>query len=106
MKYTLKEKLKYVKMHVNDNAPLRKIHNKYGMGLNELKYLCNLYKLYGEEQFNKEIATRTSYTSNYEFIIFILLKLDFMLPNMAIYNTIILEVILLCSNMMNQMNWN
>lgn len=62
MKYTLKEKLKYVKMHVNDNVPLWEIHNKYGMGLNDLKYLCNLYKLYGEEPFNKEITTRTSYT--------------------------------------------
>lgn len=62
MKYTLKEKLKYVKMHVEDNVPLWEIYNTYGFRLSDLKYLCRLYRMWGEEPFLKEEGTRSCYT--------------------------------------------
>ena len=62
MKYTLKEKLKYVKMHVEDNVPLWEIYNTYGFRLSDLKYLCKLYRMWGEEAFLKEEGTRSCYT--------------------------------------------
>lgn len=62
MKYTLKEKLKYVKMHVEENVPLWEIYHVYGLRLSDLKYLCKVYKMWGEEPFLKDQSTRSCYT--------------------------------------------
>lgn len=62
MKYTLEEKLKFVIMHVVDNVPLGEIRNTYGCELKDIKYLCNLYKMCGEEPFHKSQGARTCYT--------------------------------------------
>ena len=62
MKHTLKEKLRFVKMHLDDNVPLWEIYNTYGFMLSDLKYLCKLYKMWGEEPFLKEEGRRSCYT--------------------------------------------
>ena len=49
MKYTLKEKLRYVKMHLEENVPLQEIERKYGLKTETLKYFCWLYKVHGEK---------------------------------------------------------
>ena len=46
MKYTLKEKLWYVKKHLEENVPLHEIERKYGLTTETLKYFCWLYKFY------------------------------------------------------------
>ena len=59
MKHTIGDKLKYVKMHLEENVPINEIASKYGFDKTSLKYFCNLYKLYGEKAFNKEEKART-----------------------------------------------
>ena len=49
MKYTLKEKLGYVKKHLEENVPLHEIERKYGLKTETLKYFCWLYKVQGEK---------------------------------------------------------
>lgn len=62
MKYTLSEKLEYVKMHIEKNVLLWEIYNKYGFRLSDLKYLCKLYKMWGDEPFKKDEQSRSCYT--------------------------------------------
>ena len=54
MKYTLKEKLGYVKKHLEENVPLHEIERKYGLKAETLKYFCWLYKVHGKKAFQKE----------------------------------------------------
>lgn len=49
MKFTLKEKLHYVKLHVEENVPIYEIERKYGISASSIKYFCCLYKKYGEK---------------------------------------------------------
>lgn len=52
MKFTLKEKLHYVKLHVEENVPIYEIERKYGISANSIKYFCRLYKIHGEKALN------------------------------------------------------
>ena len=61
MKYTLKEKLGYVKKHLEENVPLHQIERKYGLKTETLKYFCWLYKVHGEKAFQKEEGKRREY---------------------------------------------
>ena len=54
MKYTLKEKLRYVKKHLEENVPLHEIERKYGLKAETLKYFCWQYKVHGKKAFQKE----------------------------------------------------
>ncbi len=58
MKYTLKEKLRFVKLHIEENVPIYEIERKYGFRADALKYFCRLYKVHGEKAFQKEENTR------------------------------------------------
>ncbi len=54
MKLTLEEKLKYVKMHVEDDVPIYDIEQEYGYNASRLKYHAALYKRWGEKAFEKD----------------------------------------------------
>ena len=58
MKFTLSEKLKFAKMHVNDGVPLFEISNKYGIKVGNLKYCCRLYSAWGEKAFKENSEPR------------------------------------------------
>jgi transposase-like protein len=62
MEHTLKEKLKYVKMHIEENVPIWEISRKYEYRVENLKYFCNLYRMWGEEPFLKDDKSRFCYT--------------------------------------------
>ena len=62
MKHTLQDKLKYVKMHLEDNVPIYEIERKYGFNAQHLKYFCRLYLRYGEKPFLKLPGQRQKYT--------------------------------------------
>lgn len=62
MKYTLKEKLRFVKLHIEENVPIYEIERKYGFRADALKYFCRLYKIHGEKAFQKEENTRQEYS--------------------------------------------
>ena len=62
MKYTLKEKLRFVKLHIEENVPIYEIERKYGFRADALKYFCRLYKVHGEKAFQKEEGTRQEYS--------------------------------------------
>ena len=53
MKFTLSEKLKFAKMHVNDLVPLFEISEKYGIKVGNLKYYCRLYSVWGDKAFKE-----------------------------------------------------
>ena len=57
MKFTLSEKLKFAKMHVNDLVPLFEISEKYGIKVGSLKYYCRLYSVWGDKAF-KEVQLK------------------------------------------------
>ncbi len=59
MKFTVSEKLKYVKMHLEENVPIMEIVKVHGFDRGRLNYCCNLYKMYGEKAFEKEEKART-----------------------------------------------
>ena len=61
MKLTLEEKLKLVKMHVDDGIPLHDLRAKYNYDLSNFKYFCVLYKRYGEKAFENH-GQRITYT--------------------------------------------
>ena len=62
MKYTLEEKLKYVKEHINNNVPIFEIHKKYGIHPSDLKYFVKLYRTWGDKAFKtnnqRQVYTR------------------------------------------------
>ena len=51
MKYTLEEKLKYVRLHLDDGVPIHEIEKKYGLDPSMLKFYCNMYLKWGEQAF-------------------------------------------------------
>ena len=53
MKFTLSEKLKFAKLHVDDGVPLFEISDKYGIKVGNLKYCCRLYSAWGEKAFKE-----------------------------------------------------
>jgi len=53
MKTTLEEKLRLVKLHLNEGVPIFEIQEKYGLNRSTLKYFCALYRRWGEEPFTK-----------------------------------------------------
>lgn len=59
MRFTIDEKLKFVKMHLEDNVPIFEIAKKYQFDPSSLKYCCKLYKMYGEKAFVKQEKART-----------------------------------------------
>lgn len=59
MKYTITDKLKFVKMHLEDNVPIGEISSKYKFDKTSLKYCCGLYRMYGEKAFIKEEKAKT-----------------------------------------------
>lgn len=61
MKLTLEEKLRNVKLHLEENVPIYEIEKSYGQSSASLKYYCALYKKWGEKAFKKE-EQRRSYT--------------------------------------------
>ena len=44
MKFTLKEKLHYVKMHVEENVPIYEIERKYGISVSSINIFVNYIK--------------------------------------------------------------
>jgi transposase-like protein len=62
MEHTLEEKLKYVKMHIKDNVPIWEISKRFSYGVDNLKYFCNLYRMWGEEPFRKVENSRLCYS--------------------------------------------
>ena len=60
MKTTLEEKLKCVRLHLDDGMPISEIQEKYGLDRSTLKYDCALYRKWGEEAFTK--PKRRDYT--------------------------------------------
>lgn len=44
MKFTLKEKLHYVKMHVEENVPIYEIERKYGISASSINIFVNYIK--------------------------------------------------------------
>ena len=62
MRFTLEEKLRYVKLHLEENVPIYEIEKKYGLRADNLKYFCRLYKRHGERAFQKEEGKRIKYT--------------------------------------------
>ena len=44
MKYTLKEKLRFVKLHIEENVPIYEIERKYGFRVDALKYFFNFFQ--------------------------------------------------------------
>ena len=61
MKYTLEEKLKMAKLHIEDGVPYQKISDDFNYSLTRVKYLCSLYRRHGEKPFKKN-ENRVTYT--------------------------------------------
>ena len=60
MKTTLEEKLKYVRLHLDEGVPIFEIEREYGLDHSTLKYYCALYRKWGEVAFTK--PKRREYT--------------------------------------------
>lgn len=60
MKTTLEEKLRLVKLHLDEGIPIFEIEKKYGLDHSTLKYYCALYRRWGEEPFTKSTRRRYS----------------------------------------------
>lgn len=58
MKLTLEEKLRNVKLHVDDGVPLYEIQRMTGQNVASLKYFVTLYRKWGEKVFQKEQERR------------------------------------------------
>lgn len=61
MKLSLEEKLKCVRLHLNEGVPIFEIEKSYGLNHSTLKYCCALYQKWGEKAF-KVNAKRRDYT--------------------------------------------
>lgn len=59
MKYSLEDKLKIVKEHVDNNVPLFELQKKYDLNVCTIKYFCTLYKMYGDKAFKDDGRART-----------------------------------------------
>ena len=55
MKYSMKEKLKIVKEHLEDGVPLHELAKKYNYHYTNIKYQCALYRMYGEKAFEDHL---------------------------------------------------
>ena len=60
MKTTLEEKLKCVRLHLDEGVPIFEIQEKYGLDRSTLKCYCALYRKWGEVAFTK--PKRREYT--------------------------------------------
>ena len=58
MKTTLEEKLRCVKLHLNEGVPIYEIQEKYGINHATLKYFCALYKKWGGKAFKVDVQRR------------------------------------------------
>lgn len=58
MKYSLKEKLKIVKEHVEQGTPLHELAKKYDYHVTNIKYQCSLYRLHGDKAFEDHGTSR------------------------------------------------
>ena len=61
MKFSMKEKLKMVKEHVEEGIPLHELAKKYDYHVSNIKYQCRLYELYGDKAF-EDHGTSRAYT--------------------------------------------
>ena len=59
MKMTLDEKLRLVKLRIEDGVPVRTIQDEYGLDRSTLNYLCALYRRWGEVAFQSDIQRKT-----------------------------------------------
>ena len=59
MKYSMKEKLKIVKEHLEEGVPLHELDKKYNYHYTNIKYQCALYRMYGEKAFEDHGTSRT-----------------------------------------------
>ena len=59
MKYTIEEKLKIVKEHVEKGVPLHELAKKYNYHVCNIKYQCELYRRHGEKAFENHGVDRT-----------------------------------------------
>ena len=57
MKYSIQEKLKIVKEHVDKGIPLHELAKKYDFHVINIKYQCGLYELYWEKAFEDHDIT-------------------------------------------------
>lgn len=62
MKNTIETKLKAVKEHIENHETIAAVCEKYGLQKSKLKYLCALYRLYGEEPFIKNYEGKIKYS--------------------------------------------
>ena len=61
MKFTLEERLKIAKLHVDDGVPIYELSHQYDFSVSRIKYICTLYRRWGEKAFDKN-TKRTTYT--------------------------------------------
>ena len=58
MKTTLEEKLRCVKLHLDEGVPIFEIQEKYGINNATLKYFCALYRKWGKKAFKVDVQRR------------------------------------------------
>lgn len=58
MKTTLEEKLRCVKLHLDEGVSFREIKETYGIDKTTMVYVCKLYKIYGSKAFKIENERR------------------------------------------------
>lgn len=63
MKFTLEEKLKIAKLHVDDGVPIYELSHQYDFSVCRIKYICTLYRRWGEKAFDKNTKRTTSITT-------------------------------------------
>ncbi len=51
MKYTIKEKFKMAKGHKEKRVPLHELAKRYNYDVTNVKYVCTLYEMQGEDAF-------------------------------------------------------
>ena len=62
MKMDKKAKIKMVKEHIEEFVTLKELEEKYGVGINHIKYMIALYRKHGEKSFSDEIRKYTRET--------------------------------------------
>lgn len=62
MKMDKKAKIKMVKEHIEEFVTLKELEEKYGVGIDHIKYMIALYRKHGEKSFSDEIRKYTRET--------------------------------------------
>lgn len=65
MRYSIEDKLKIVKEHINQGVAINELVAKYGISKDSLNYYVTLYKMHGEKAFANHGTSRT-YTKEFK----------------------------------------